>query len=75
MIRRNARCSSTGITTFSRRSSGVRDSPPFEPTVRDGYFYARGAEPVSKGQILAHILGVEEALRSIFRSCRLTCIL
>jgi acetylornithine deacetylase/succinyl-diaminopimelate desuccinylase-like protein len=37
------------------------DSPPFEPTLRNGYVFARGATD-NKGQILAHILGVEEAL-------------
>lgn len=37
-------------------------SPPFEPEIRDGRIWARGATD-NKGQILAHILGVEEALR------------
>jgi acetylornithine deacetylase/succinyl-diaminopimelate desuccinylase-like protein len=37
------------------------DSPPFEPTLKNGYVFARGATD-NKGQILAHILGVEEAL-------------
>ena len=37
-------------------------TPPFEPTVRDGIIYARGSTD-NKGQILAHILGVEETLR------------
>jgi acetylornithine deacetylase/succinyl-diaminopimelate desuccinylase-like protein len=37
------------------------DSPPFEPVMRDGYVFARGATD-NKGQILAHILGVQEAL-------------
>jgi acetylornithine deacetylase/succinyl-diaminopimelate desuccinylase-like protein len=36
------------------------DSPPFEPVLKDGYVFARGATD-NKGQILAHILGVEEA--------------
>lgn len=35
---------------------------PFEPEVRDGKIYARGAT-VNKGQHLAHILGVEELQR------------
>jgi acetylornithine deacetylase/succinyl-diaminopimelate desuccinylase-like protein len=37
------------------------DSPPFEPTLRNGYVFARGATD-NKGQVLAHVLGVEEAL-------------
>ncbi len=37
-------------------------SAPFEPEVRDGILYARGAAD-NKGQIMAHILGVEETLR------------
>ena len=36
-------------------------SPPFEPVIRDGKIYGRGASD-NKGQILAHILGVGEAL-------------
>ena len=37
------------------------DSPPFEPVIRDGVVYARGATD-NKGQILAHIRGVQAAL-------------
>ena len=37
-------------------------SPPFEPEIRDGRIFARGSTD-NKGQIFAHILGVEEALR------------
>ena len=33
-------------------------SPPFEPTVRDGRIYARGAGD-NKGQFLAHILAIK----------------
>ena len=33
-------------------------TPPFEPTVRDGVLYARGASD-DKGQIFAHLKGVE----------------
>jgi acetylornithine deacetylase/succinyl-diaminopimelate desuccinylase-like protein len=36
-------------------------SPPFDPEIRDGKIYGRGASD-NKGQILAHILGVGEAL-------------
>lgn len=38
------------------------ESPPFEPVVREGRVYARGATD-NKGQILAHILGIGERLR------------
>ncbi len=38
------------------------DSPPFEPTVRDGNVYARGATD-DKGQMLTHVLGVESLLK------------
>jgi acetylornithine deacetylase/succinyl-diaminopimelate desuccinylase-like protein len=37
------------------------DSPPFEPVLKDGYVFARGATD-NKGQILAHILGIQEAI-------------
>ncbi|MEM1296544.1 MAG: dipeptidase, partial [Verrucomicrobiota bacterium] len=37
------------------------DSPPFEPTVRDGVIFARGSTD-NKGQNLAHILGVEASI-------------
>ena len=37
------------------------DSPPFEPEIRDGKIWARGATD-NKGQMLAHILGVEKTL-------------
>ena len=37
------------------------DSPPFDPVLKDGYVFARGATD-NKGQILAHILGVQETL-------------
>ena len=36
--------------------------PPFEPTVQDGIITARGASD-NKGQIFAHILGIEETLK------------
>jgi acetylornithine deacetylase/succinyl-diaminopimelate desuccinylase-like protein len=37
------------------------DSPPFAPEVRDGKIWARGAAD-NKGQMLAHILGVEKTM-------------
>ena len=38
------------------------DSPPFEPRIEGETVYARGSTD-NKGQILAHILGVEAALK------------
>ena len=37
------------------------DSPPFEPEIRDGRIWARGSTD-NKGQMLAHVLGVEQCL-------------
>src|SRR5437764_10817683 len=37
------------------------ESPPFEPVVKNGYVFARGSTD-NKGQILSHILGVQEAI-------------
>ena len=37
------------------------DSPPFDPVLRNGHVFARGATD-NKGQILAHILGIQETL-------------
>jgi acetylornithine deacetylase/succinyl-diaminopimelate desuccinylase-like protein len=37
------------------------DHPPFDPILRDGRIWARGATD-NKGQMLAHVLGVEQAL-------------
>ncbi len=37
-------------------------SPPFEPRIENGIIYARGVAD-NKGQIMAHILGVEETLK------------
>ena len=39
-------------------------SPPFEPTVRDGNIYARGATD-DKGQMFTHIKGVETWLKTV----------
>jgi acetylornithine deacetylase/succinyl-diaminopimelate desuccinylase-like protein len=38
------------------------DTPPFEPVIREGKILARGATD-NKGQMLAHVLGVEKTLR------------
>jgi acetylornithine deacetylase/succinyl-diaminopimelate desuccinylase-like protein len=38
------------------------ETPPFEPVVKGGKIFARGSTD-NKGQILAHILGVESALQ------------
>ena len=38
------------------------ETPPFEPVIKGGKVFARGSTD-NKGQILAHILGVESALK------------
>jgi acetylornithine deacetylase/succinyl-diaminopimelate desuccinylase-like protein len=38
------------------------DSPPFEPVLKDGYVFARGATD-NKGQILSHIIGIQETVQ------------
>src|ERR1700730_820517 len=38
------------------------DSPPFEPVLKNAYVLARGATD-NKGQILSHILGIQETLQ------------
>lgn len=38
-------------------------SPPFEPTIRDGFIYARGASD-DKGQMFANLMAVEAWLRA-----------
>src|SRR5690242_9521137 len=37
------------------------ESPPFEPVEKNGYVFARGATD-NKGQILSHILGIQETI-------------
>ncbi len=37
------------------------DSPPFEPILKNGYVFARGATD-NKGQIFSHILGLQETI-------------
>src|SRR5947209_39269 len=39
------------------------DSPPFEPVLKDGYVFARGATD-NKVQILSHVLGVQESIET-----------
>ncbi len=38
------------------------ESPPFEPEIRDGIIWGRGATD-NKGQMFAHVLGVEKLLK------------
>lgn len=38
------------------------ESPPFEPTVKDGRVVARGSSD-NKGQLLPHLFGVEQAIK------------
>lgn len=38
------------------------DTPPFDPVIKDGRIWARGATD-NKGQMLAHVLGVEKTLQ------------
>lgn len=40
---------------------GEWKSPPFEPTIRDGRIYCRGATD-NKGQFMAHLQGIEQTL-------------
>src|SRR6266404_9365276 len=40
------------------------ESPPFEPVLKDGFVFARGATD-NKGQILSHILGVQERIEQV----------
>jgi succinyl-diaminopimelate desuccinylase len=42
---------------------GLWDSPPFEPVIRDGKIYARGATD-DKGQVLTHVLAVTQWIAS-----------
>ena len=39
------------------------ESPPFEPVLKNGYVFARGATD-NKGQILSHILGAQEQIEA-----------
>ena len=38
------------------------ESPPFEPVLKNGYVFARGATD-NKGQILSHVIGIQETLK------------
>jgi len=42
------------------------ETPPFEPTIRDDYLYARGASD-DKGQVYIHVKAVEAYLRTVGR--------
>ncbi len=42
------------------------DHPPFEPTVRDGFIFGRGTSD-DKGQLFAHVKGVESLMRTAGR--------
>jgi acetylornithine deacetylase/succinyl-diaminopimelate desuccinylase-like protein len=37
------------------------ESPPFEPVLKNGYVFARGSTD-NKGQILSHVLGIQETM-------------
>ncbi|HEX4667227.1 MAG TPA: dipeptidase [Chthoniobacterales bacterium] len=39
------------------------NSPPFEPVLKNGYVFARGATD-NKGQIFSHILGIQEMMEA-----------
>src|SRR5213595_1387038 len=39
------------------------DSPPFEPVLKNDYVFSRGATD-NKGQILSHILGIQEQIEA-----------
>jgi acetylornithine deacetylase/succinyl-diaminopimelate desuccinylase-like protein len=41
-------------------------SPPFEPTIRDGFLYARGSSD-DKGQVFTHVKSVEAWLKTVGR--------
>ncbi|WP_449060251.1 M20/M25/M40 family metallo-hydrolase [Planomonospora algeriensis] len=49
------------------RSLSWGESPPFEPQVRDGRIYGRGASD-AKGQVLAHLWGVRAHLAATGRT-------
>jgi acetylornithine deacetylase/succinyl-diaminopimelate desuccinylase-like protein len=38
------------------------ESPPFEPVLKNGYVFARGATD-NKGQILSHVIGIQETIQ------------
>lgn len=46
------------------RDEALWESPPFEPTIRDGIVYARGAAD-DKGQFLTHVFGLEAWAKTV----------
>ncbi|MCL2502507.1 MAG: dipeptidase [Bacteroidales bacterium] len=49
------------------------DSPPFEPQIRDGAIYARGAND-DKGQLFMHIKALEYMLLTQKLTCNIKCL-
>ena len=57
-------CWSTATTTWCRRSlEDGWETPPFEPVVKDGKIYARGATD-DKGQLFIHVKALESYLKT-----------
>ncbi len=51
------------------------DSPPFEPTLRDGALFARGSAD-DKGQMLCHVLAVEAWMKTVKKlPCRVKLLI
>jgi len=49
-------------------------NPPFEPAVRDGFVFARGATD-NKGQTFSHLLGLRRLLKNGGPACNVTILL
>ncbi|NNC83876.1 MAG: dipeptidase [Flavobacteriales bacterium] len=50
------------------------DSPPFEPVVKDGKIYARGAAD-DKGQFYMHVKAIEMMIRTETLPCNVKCMI